>query len=174
MVKQLTQRLELAFRVITQRNLDVLDQLEKDHIRIEMLLMQWKLIKSEKFRERLLGSIRQEFSVHSTLEESLFYPACEKFKELESMISNSYLEHKEVKAELKAISSLSQTSDKAATQMRKVTEAIEGHVSKEENDLFPRVRKLMRPAQLQRLAREYLQAKKEIQQKAKVNSKRAA
>src|SRR4051794_4128620 len=96
MMKESIQRVRFFFRTLTSRRLDVLDWLEKDHIRIEMLFLRWRFTKVNG-RSLIFESIKKELQSHSDLEETLFYPACEKILELKDLITESYEEHNQYK-----------------------------------------------------------------------------
>src|SRR4051812_20506632 len=101
MLKQVIQRSSFIFRTLTRRKLDALDQLESDHMRVEFLFFQWRLTTNRPRREEIFNAIKKELLAHSQLEESYFYPACEKIPEVKSMISEAKEEHKHIKTLLR-------------------------------------------------------------------------
>jgi hemerythrin superfamily protein len=166
MMKQSIQRLGFFFRKLTQRKLDVLDQLEEDHIRVEMLFVQWRMGSSEARRRQIFDKIRQELSQHMHREESRFYPACSKISELKPLMSDAAEDHRQIKILLKEISDLpSMESERAKNKMRVLLKQVEDHVTEEENELFPRVKALMKKGQFNRLSREIRQIRERKQLK---------
>jgi len=159
MVKQSIQRLGFFFRRLTNRKLDVLDQLEEDHIRVELLFMQWRLSRTESRRRFLFDQIRHALLVHSQIEEHIFYPACAKIHDLKNTISDGIEDHHHIKNLLNEISELSLISDKGNSKMKTLVGEVESHVSEEENTLFPQVRKLMKKGEFNKLGREVRQFK---------------
>lgn len=154
MLRQTLQRLGFVFRKLTRRQLDVLDQLEEEHIRVEMLFLQWRLSRNEGQRKRLFDQIRQALSAHMHREETLFYPACAKIRDLKDQVNEGFAEHRQVKTLLKELASLTQTSERANAKMRALVRAVEHHVSEEENELFPKVRMTMKKGQFNQLSRK--------------------
>src|SRR3954468_22215762 len=82
MLRESLQRAAFLFRVLTRRKLDLLDQLEADHLRIEFLFFQWRFARARMRREEILNTLQRELLLHFQLKESVFYPACEKIPEL--------------------------------------------------------------------------------------------
>jgi hemerythrin superfamily protein len=165
MVKQIIQRTGFFFRTLTRRKLDAFDLLEADHIRIEFLLFQWRMTNDRARREELFSIIKKELLAHTSLEETYFYPACEKITEAKRLILDSKEEHKQIKHLLREISSFSQGNEKVTAKMKVLAEEVQNHVKNEENVLFPRIRTFMKKNQLDRLSRDLRQAKQVRQQK---------
>jgi hemerythrin superfamily protein len=103
-------------------------------------------------------------------EESIFYPACEKISELKPLVAESYEDHKFVKALLEELSEISQNTDRATSKMKTLIEEVEAHVMEEENDLFPRVRVLMKKGKFNKLSRDIRLTRK----KSRVGTKKKA
>jgi iron-sulfur cluster repair protein YtfE (RIC family) len=93
-------------------------------------------------------------STHIQREELVFYPACAKVKELKGYIAESYIEHKQIKALLRELSSISHQSERGRSKMRVLIRNVEHHVFEEENVLFPKVRASMKKGQFDKLSRE--------------------
>jgi len=154
MIKQSIQRLGFLFRKLTQRKLDVLDQLEEDHIRVEMLFLQWRIARGEVRKRQVFDQIKRALVAHMHKEQSMFYPACSKIGALKPLIAEGFEEHRAIKLLVKEISDLSMTAERTEYKMRTLLKEVEHHVNDEENDLFPQVRKLMKKGQFNKLSRE--------------------
>jgi hemerythrin-like domain-containing protein len=82
-----------------------------------------------------------ELTVHTTIEEEIFYPACDGKIE-EDMLKEAYVEHDAAKlliAEIEAGSG--KTDDFFDAKVQVLGEQIDHHVKEEEDELFPKVRK---------------------------------
>jgi hemerythrin superfamily protein len=160
MVNEALQRIGFLFRSITRRQLDLLDQLEGDHIRVEMLFFRWRFAREEALRRRIFANIERELLEHSKLEEEVFYPACENLPQAETLMKEAYEEHSKVKHLLKELAGMpSHTSDRSVSKMKQLIRMVEHHVHDEENELFPLVRSYMKKSQLNKLGREFKAAK---------------
>ena len=149
------QRTRFLFRILTRRKLDVLDLLERDHLRVEVLYLRWKLSRDSGQQEKIFSQIKKELLAHSHFEETVFYPACEKINNLRPFIAASYEEHKQFKIDLREMSHLSMIGEKAHFKMNDLMQKVNQHVQEEESDLFPQVRSLMKANDLYKLAREF-------------------
>jgi len=154
MLKQSIQRLRFIVRKLTNKKLDVLDQLQEDHIRVEILFLQWRLSRSEASRRSIFEQIKHSLLLHARAEETLFYPACAQFPEFKGIIADGIEDHHHIKSLLHEISEISMDSDKANSKMKTLVKEVESHVAEEENHLFPHVRSKMKKNVFNRLGRE--------------------
>jgi hemerythrin superfamily protein len=161
MLKETIQRARFLVRTLTKRRLDGLDLLERDHVWVEMLFLQWRFARSKGRKQRIFESIKRELLSHGHLEESIFYPACDKFPEMKRRVSEALQDHKQFKILFKEIDDLTITSDKADVKMRILMDEVKQHVNMEENQMFPRYRMLAKKIQIDRLNRD-LRASKDL------------
>jgi len=171
MVKQTIQRLGFFYRKLTQRQLDVLDQIVEDHIRVEFHFLLWRMTRDDVSRKDLFKQIKKELALHLDREEAVFYPACDQFEDLKVLIKDSREEHAQIKVLLKQISALAQDSQEADEKMKRLVEEVEFHVSEEENDLIPQVRKHMQEDQLNQLGKEFGAWKRPVKLRTKPRTK---
>ena len=165
MVKEIIQRAGFLVRTLTQRRLDGLDSLERDHVELELLFLQWRFARSKGNKQRIFEGIKKQLLTHGSLEESIFYPACDKIPELKRSVAESLHDHKQFKLLLKEIEELGITSEKVNVKMKILREEIKQHVHKEENQMFPRFRALAKKIQVDRLNRELKMSKVSEQKK---------
>jgi iron-sulfur cluster repair protein YtfE (RIC family) len=158
MIKQAIGRLRTASKSITKTEFDALDLLTSDHMKAEAMLMQLRISHNGETRERLFKRVKADLHKHMRLEEELFYPACEQVEGLKSMVEHAYDEHQEFRDMLKSFADLSPTTKRYSEKLTKLIKTIEHHVIEEENELFPKVRKLMSKKDFVRLSHEMIQA----------------
>jgi hemerythrin superfamily protein len=114
----------------TQR--DAIALLKEDHRKVEDLFEQFEKASGDGRKEKLAQEICLELSVHATIEEEIFYPACEGKVE-EDLLKESYVEHDAAKVLIAEIASGSGESDEFFDSKVKVlSEEIEHHVQEEE------------------------------------------
>lgn len=110
---------------------DAIALLKADHRKVEDLFAKFKAAKGAEKKQRLVTEICTELTVHTIIEEEIFYPACKGEVE-EDMIEEAYVEHDGAKvliAELEAGSPSEEFYDAKVTVL---SEQIEHHVAEEE------------------------------------------
>ena len=120
---------------------DAIALLKEDHRAVEKLFKDFEGAKGEGRKERLARQICLELSIHTKIEEEIFYPACEGKIE-EDLLKEAYVEHDAAKllvAEIEAGNGQSDEFFDAKVQV--LSEEIEHHVQEEEKELFPQARK---------------------------------
>ena len=128
----------------TTKSQDAIALLKEDHRTVETLFEEFEGAKGTGRKEKLAQQICLELSVHATIEEEIFYPACEG-KVDEDLLKESYVEHDAAKVLIGEIMSGSGADDEFFDSKVKVLqEEIEHHVEEEEKrmeGLFAQARK---------------------------------
>jgi hemerythrin superfamily protein len=120
---------------------DALTLLKEDHRAVEKLFKEFENAKGDGRKEKLARQICFELTVHTTIEEEIFYPACDGKIE-EDMLKEAYVEHDAAKlliAEIEAGNG--EGDDYFDAKVQVLGEQIDHHVKEEEDELFPEVRK---------------------------------
>jgi len=120
---------------------DAIALLKEDHRAVEKLFKEFEEAKGDGRKEKLARRICLELSVHTKIEEEIFYPACDGKIE-EDLLKEAYVEHDSAKllmAEIEAGNG--QSDDYFDAKVQVLSEQIEHHVKEEEGELFPQVRK---------------------------------
>lgn len=111
---------------------DAIALLKADHRKVEELFEQFEKARGDGRKEELARQICLELSVHTALEEEIFYPACEG-KVDEDLLKESYVEHDAAKVLVAEIDAADGESDEFFDSKVKVLqEEIEHHVKEEE------------------------------------------
>jgi hemerythrin superfamily protein len=123
---------------------DAIALLKEDHRTVEKLFEDFQSAKGDGRKEKLAQQICLELSVHATIEEEIFYPACEGKVE-EDLLKESYVEHDAAKVLIAQIIAGQGADDEFFDAKVKVLqEEIEHHVEEEEKrleGLFAQARK---------------------------------
>jgi len=120
---------------------DAIALLKEDHRAVEKLFKEFEEAKGDGRKQKLAQRICLELTIHTMIEEEIFYPACEGKIE-EDMLKEAYVEHDAAKvliAEIEAGDG--QSDDYFDAKVKVLSEEIEHHVEEEEKELFPEVRK---------------------------------
>ncbi|WP_425069164.1 hemerythrin domain-containing protein [Reyranella sp.] len=110
---------------------DAIALLKADHRKVEELFEKFEKTRDETKKVALVREICTELTVHASIEEKIFYPACTKKVE-EDMLDEAYVEHDGAKV---LIAELSQGSPKDPfydAKVKVLSELIKHHVKEEE------------------------------------------
>ena len=113
------------------KNPDAVALLKADHRKVEGLFAKFENAKGADAKRKLVKQICTELSVHTTIEEEIFYPACKSEVE-DDLLKEAYVEHDGAKvmiAELLASDPLNEFYD---AKVKVLSEEIKHHVKEEE------------------------------------------
>ena len=149
---------------------DAIALLKEDHRTVEQLFTDFESAKGDGRKEKLANEICLELSVHATIEEEIFYPACEG-KVDEDLLKESYVEHDAAKIMIAEIIGGAGSGDEFFDSKVKVLqEEIEHHVEEEEKrmeGLFAQARKA--DLDLDALGEQLAARKRELTEAYKAN-----
>lgn len=143
-----------------QKTQDAIALLKEDHRAVEKLFKEFESAKGDGRKEKLARRICLELSVHTKIEEEIFYPALDGKVE-EDLLKEAYVEHDAAKllvAEIEAGDG--QSDDFFDAKVQVLSEEIDHHVKEEEGELFPQVRKA--DLDLKALGEQLAERKKEL------------
>jgi hemerythrin superfamily protein len=144
----------------TGKKEDAIALLKEDHRAVEKLFKEFEEAKGEGRKEKLAQRICLELTVHTQIEEEIFYPACEG-KVDEDKLKEAFVEHDAAKLLMAEIESGSGKSDDFFdAKVQVLSEQIDHHVKEEEGELFPEVRKA--DIDLEALGERLAERKKEL------------
>lgn len=141
--------------------MDAIDFLMDSHRKVEVLFEGLK--QGEKLPELqakdLFDQLYGELSVHTIIEEQVFYPALTKYPGFHDLLKDAYGEHAQARLALSEIAALPVGQKEWQQRINKLSKDINHHVKDEEQDLFPRTRQFVSEEHLQTLKTELEQAK---------------
>jgi hemerythrin superfamily protein len=104
----------------------------------------------------LFGKLKAALSLHTSMEEQIFYHALANLEETRDLIQESYKEHRQVD---ELLVKMSQPSGEWESQLDDLKGKIEHHVEEEEGELFPKAERLLGEARLEEMGRQMEQIK---------------
>jgi hemerythrin superfamily protein len=123
-----------------------IDLLEEDHDNVRKLFEEFRDLEDEETAEkrRLFTAMDEELTVHSTVEEEIFYPAVknQSDEDAQRLVLEAIEEHAIVKNLLDEIRELDATNEEFDAKMKVLMESVEHHAEEEEDDIFPKAKKL--------------------------------
>jgi hemerythrin superfamily protein len=143
---------------------DAISLLKADHEKVRGLLSQLEKSteKGVKKREELLSKIAEELTIHTTIEEEIFYPSYRDAvakKEDRKLYQEAIEEHHVVDLVMPEIEETDPSSEVFSAKAKVLKEIVEHHAEEEEKEMFPRARKVMDAAELRELG-ERMEARK--------------
>lgn len=127
----------------SDEKLDAVAMLKADHRRVEELFAQFENAKGDGRKKKLAEEICMELTVHTRLEEDVFYPACEGVVE-QDLLDEAYVEHDGAKVLIAEIEAGGPDDDFYDAKVKVLSEQIEHHVKEEEkrvDGVFAQARK---------------------------------
>nr|WP_037500387.1 hemerythrin domain-containing protein [Sphingomonas jaspsi] len=123
--------------------MDAVALLKSDHRKVEELFADFEKASGNGRKEKIANQICLELSVHATIEEEIFYPACQG-KVDEDLLKESYVEHDGAKVLIAEILNGGADDEFYDSKVKVLSEEIEHHVQEEEKrmeGLFAQARK---------------------------------
>ena len=118
--------------------------------------------------QRLGDEICAELTVHTQVEEQLFYPAVQErtkrgHKEEKDMVLEAYEEHAAAKTVIADIQATDPGDESYKPKIKTLSEMIDHHVKEEETELFPAVKELFPEDELVELGARMAELKARLQ-----------
>lgn len=123
---------------------DAIDLLTDDHKKVQKLFKEFEKLKDNGDSEEKLELVRQvcqELTIHTQIEEEIFYPAARAALSAQDLLDEAEVEHasaKELIAQLEAMEGDEPLYDAKFTVLG---EYVNHHIKEEEGELFPQVKK---------------------------------
>ncbi len=128
---------------MAEKKQDAVALLKEDHRTVEELFEQFEKASGDGRKEKLAKQICVELIVHATIEEEIFYPACEGKIE-DDLLKEAYVEHDAAKILIKQIQAGGPGDEYYDSKVKVLQEEIEHHVEEEEKrmeGMFAQARK---------------------------------
>lgn len=120
---------------------DAIALLKADHANVKDLFEQFESARTDKQKIKLAQTICQELTVHTTIEEEIFYPAAREALEEEDLLDEAAVEHQSAKDLIEQIENGQPGEDMWEAKVKVLSEYINHHVEEEEKEMFPQVKK---------------------------------
>jgi hemerythrin superfamily protein len=112
-------------------DMDAIALLKADHRKVEEIFAAFEAATSPAKKKKLAMEACLELKVHTTIEEEIFYPACEGKIE-EDLLKEAYVEHDGAKLLINEIEAGGPEDDFYDAKVKVLSEEIEHHVKEEE------------------------------------------
>jgi len=110
--------------------MDAVALLKADHRKVEALFAKFEKAKDARTKKALAAEICTELSVHTIIEEEIFYPACREAVE-EDLRTEAYVEHDGAKVLIAELANSEPDNEFYDAKMTVLSEQIRHHVKEE-------------------------------------------
>src|SRR5947209_8903700 len=140
--------------------MNIIDMLMQDHQEAATMMEQIESAgEGDASVMTTFNQLKQALTLHTEIEEAIFYPALQNKDETSDQIGEAFEEHQEVKDMLAEMSGLQAGNEEFMSKMTDLREAVEHHVEEEENELFPKAQKILGDSRLQEMGQQMMQMK---------------
>jgi hemerythrin superfamily protein len=126
----------------------IIEMLKKDHDTVGKLFKKFERMKdkNDDARYELVREICDALTVHAAIEEQYFYPAARSAsgegEEEDDMLDEAEVEHSHIKEIVQQLKDGNEDDPLCDAKVKVLGEYVDHHVEEEENELFPKLRKL--------------------------------
>jgi hemerythrin superfamily protein len=123
------------------RQPDAIALLREDHKKVAALFEQYEKARSVNVKRRLVQTICQELTVHTAIEEEIFYPAFKAALKDKELVPEAKVEHASVKDLIAQVQGKEPDGEDFDAKVKVMGEFVKHHVKEEQNEMFPKARK---------------------------------
>jgi hemerythrin superfamily protein len=134
--------------------MDAIALLQRDHQEVERLFKQFEKLteRAQKSKQKIVMKVIRELAIHAAIEEMFFYPAVRTaamkanlrtLKEAADTVLESLEEHHVVKWTLSELEKMEPEDERYDAKFEVLKESVRHHVEEEQEELFPKARRLL-------------------------------
>lgn len=123
---------------------DAVALLKEDHKKVKKMFKDFEKLKekgSDEEKAALVSQICMELTVHTQIEEEIFYPAFRKTKDAEDMVDEAVVEHASAKDLVRQLQTMQPSDELYDAKVTVLGEYIEHHVEEEEKEMFKKAKR---------------------------------
>jgi len=123
---------------------NAINLLIEDHAKVRKMFKQFEKMKEkmdDAEKSELVQQICMELTLHTQVEEEIFYPAAREAIEEEDLMDEAEVEHASAKELISQLQGMQPSDELYDAKVTVLGEYVEHHVKEEEKEMFPKVRK---------------------------------
>ena len=129
----------------SQAKTDAVQLLTDDHKKVKKLFKDFERIKDQdgaaKEKSALVQQICMELTIHTKVEEEIFYPVVRESIDEEDLMDEADIEHAGAKALIQQLEDMKPEDDHYDAKVTVLGEYIDHHVKEEHEEMFPKAKK---------------------------------
>lgn len=146
---------------------DVFALLKADHDKVKELFDQFEQLKEEgdeddEAKQILVETTCAELTIHTRIEEEIFYPALRESMDEQDLLDEAEVEHASAKQLIGELSAMQPGDELYDAKFTVLGEYVKHHIQEEEKELFPKAKK--EKVALEGIAEELMQRKMELRE----------
>lgn len=142
----------------------IYSKLKEEHAEVFALMKQAQR-GDETARSELFPKIRRELLSHARAEDKVFYSILDQHGETKERTSLNRQEHEQMETLVSRLSTLPVNSGEWRKALDELVEVVETHVRSEENELFPRAKRVIDDKRARELERRFIEARQREMEK---------
>ena len=144
--------------------MDAISLLKDDHQAMKKLLTELESTteRGVKTRQELFAKVKQELTVHESIEEEIFYPALKEHPKAKEIVLEAYEEHHVVDTVMAEIEGVPFDDETWGAKFKVMKENIEHHIEEEEREMFKQARQVFEPDELTALGDQMADRKRQL------------
>ncbi len=125
---------------------DAISMLTADHDKVQALFAQFEEIKDVtdarglQEKQRIVAAACAELTVHTQLEEEIFYPAVRGIIDDADLMNEAQVEHDGAKALIGQLGAMTAKNEMFNAKFTVLAEYVKHHIKEEQTEMFPKVR----------------------------------
>jgi len=125
---------------------DACDLLDADHKKVQKMFKEYEELTGSRARSasqkkmELARQICMELTVHTQIEEEIFYPACREAIKDTDLLDEATVEHQSAKELIAQIEEAGEADEMFDAKVKVLGEYVNHHIKEEKNELFPKAR----------------------------------
>ena len=125
---------------------DACDLLDADHKKVQKMFKDYEELTNSRARSaaqkkmELARQICMELTVHTQIEEEIFYPACREAIKDTDLLDEATVEHQSAKDLISQLEQADEADEMYDAKVKVLGEYVNHHIKEEKNELFPKAR----------------------------------
>jgi hemerythrin-like domain-containing protein len=124
----------------TPRAPDAIALLRADHRTVSALFDEFENARSPSRKKELVAEICSALSVHTTIEEEIFYPAVQSAMKDHELVPEARVEHASVRTLIAQVEGAEPGGDDYDATVKVMAEYVKHHVKEEQTEMFPKAK----------------------------------
>ena len=130
----------------TRSTKDACDLLDADHKKVQKMFKEYEELTGSRARSAaqkkmdLAHQICLELTVHTQIEDEIFYPACREAIKDTDLLDEATVEHQSAKELIEQLQQAAEADEMFDAKVKVLGEYVNHHIKEEKNELFPKAR----------------------------------